>query len=334
MPAACHLVALFSGGLDSILACRLLQEQGAIVQAVRFATPFFGDDLLADPEGYAAQVRRQFGIEVLVRDVTAPYLEMLARPAHGYGRHFNPCLDCKILLVTQARHLMEELGADGIITGEVIGQRPMSQRRDTLRVVERDSGCTGLLLRPLCAKHLPPTTLEERGLVDRQRLLDLAGRGRSGQIRLAARFGIEGYPSPAGGCLLTDPNLAARIRALYAETGVPAAADLRLALVGRQLRLPGGGWLALGRNQEENERLAALAEPSDLVLTTPDWPGPTAILRRGDTEDLARAAGILVRFSRKRGRPDGPLPVAITGASARHLTASPLPNEVFQDWQR
>ncbi|MFH7318987.1 thiamine biosynthesis protein [Desulfurivibrio sp. D14AmB] len=343
-------LALYSGGLDSTLACRLIMEQGVRVVAVKFVTPFFGAALLADPEAYRAEVRRRYGIEVMLRDLTEPYLRMLAAPAHGYGKNFNPCVDCKVLLMGEARRMLAELDASFLISGEVLGQRPMSQRRDTLRVIERDSGCDDLLLRPLSARHLPPTRPEREGLVDRERLLAFRGRNRTPQIELAARFGIEDYESPGGGCVLTDPNLAKRIRGLYGEAAlagkIPAAADIRLLLAGRVLRLPGGAWLVLGRDEPENDRLQTLALPSDWLLNLRDDPGPTAVLRRPSTpaapadsrgqeeRDLAAAAALVLRYAGKSCRAKGRAVVtAETAGRERELTTAPMADEIFADWR-
>ena len=299
-------IGLFSGGLDSMLACRVIMEQGIEVTAVKFVSPFFGYDLLADEEGFARRMRAKYGITAVVRDVSGPYLEMLADPPHGYGKHFNPCIDCKILLLQHARQMMAEMGAEFLITGEVVGQRPMSQRRDALRIVERDSGCEGLLLRPLCAKNLPPTPMEEKGLVDRERLFDFKGRSRHGQMALAARFGISDYPSPAGGCVLTDPQLGERIGRFHREYPRVTVADARLLLVGRQFRLPAGGWLVLGRNQGENNRVAALLTPDDWLVKTVDRPGPLGVLRYAtDEKDRQLAAAIVARYAKKI--PDQPV---------------------------
>ncbi|MCL1980594.1 MAG: thiamine biosynthesis protein, partial [Proteobacteria bacterium] len=208
-------LGLFSGGLDSILACRTVADQGVRVMALKFVTPFFDHHLLGEQKKYAEAMRGKYGLEVSVIDISEGYLRLLDNPVHGFGKHFNPCIDCKILMLTRARELMDTYGASFLLTGEVLGQRPMSQRRDTLRVIERDSGCTGLLLRPLCAKLMEPTRAELDGLVDRERLHGFSGRGRREQKRLAARLGITDYPAPAGGCLLTDPNLAGRIKHFY-----------------------------------------------------------------------------------------------------------------------
>jgi tRNA-uridine 2-sulfurtransferase len=330
-------IALFSGGLDSLLAARLLMEQGIHVQAVKFVTPFFGYDLLDDPEGYRLRMKEKFGIEVILRDVSEPYLKLLRDPPHGYGKNFNPCVDCKILLITEARRLLAEFGASFLVSGEVVGQRPMSQRRDTLRIIERDSGSEGLLLRPLCAKLLQPTRPELEGLVDRDRLLAFSGRSRSPQMELAARFGIEDYASPAGGCMLTDPILAGRIRRFYGEQERFTAVDIRLLLIGRSFRLPNGGLLTMGRDQKENDRIERLVLPGDWIITpAADWPGPTAILRFSEhPEDLQAAAGLVARYSRKKPENYAPLPVTARGDAGSCELEGFIPStETITLWRR
>ena len=340
-------LALFSGGLDSILAARLIAAQGIEVLAVKFVTPFFGYEILADIDGYVRETREKYGIEVVVEDISDGYLEMLRDPRHGFGRHFNPCVDCKIFMLKRAREMMDELGASFLVTGEVLGQRPMSQRLDTLHVISRDSGNRSLLLRPLSARLLPETAPELQGLVDRTRLLDFSGRGRSRQIALAREFGIHDFPSPAGGCILADPILSRRIKRLYADEFVLSAkditvTDIRLLLVGRQFILPGGGWLILGRVEEENDRLLGLAGEDDAVLQMEERPGPAALLRRAArcyaeaeimSADLDLAAALVARYSRKLNG----LPQAGEGAvslSGRRWTiaAEPLADEQFAGW--
>ena len=328
-------LALFSGGLDSILACRLVAAQHIRVVAVKFVTPFFGYELLAKEEEYRAAMREQYGIEVLVREVSEPYLAMLRQPAHGYGKNFNPCVDCKILLMRSARAMLAELGADFLISGEVLGQRPMSQRQDTLRIIERDSGCEGLLLRPLCAQKLPPTQPELVGLIDREQLLNFQGRSRQPQMELAARFNITDYPSPAGGCVLTDSNQARRIAAFYGEHDLVTVADMRLLLAGRQFRLPHGAWLAMGRREAENEELLARALPTDWLVTLMDRPGPTGVLRfAGHPDDFAAAAGLVTRYG-KKGEEEAPARVIFSrGGERREQMATPLAEEVYAPWRR
>lgn len=331
-------LALFSGGLDSILACRVIMAQGIGVTAVRFVTPFFGYELLAREEAYRREILDRYGIEVVLRDLTEPYLRMLGRPVHGYGKNFNPCLDCKILIVAAARAMLDEMGASFLISGEVVGQRPMSQRLDTLRVVERDGGCEGLLLRPLSAGKLKETIPEREGWVDRSRLPLFSGRTRSPQIELAASLGISDYPTPAGGCMLTDVNRAGRIRRYYAEHAEVRTADIRLLVLGRHFVLPGGTWLVLGRDERENTALSALRQPGDLFLQMEGWPGPCAILRNcAAAADLEWAAGLIRHFSRKgEGRQSGWVAeVGEDGVNGRTIEGGRevTPGE-FSAWQR
>lgn len=292
-------IALFSGGLDSILACRVVARQGIEVLAVKFVTPFFDYDIL-ERSDYSAEIKEKYGINVRAVDVSHEYFALLRNPAHGYGKHFNPCLDCKIFMMTKAREMMTTLGASFLISGEVIGQRPMSQRRDALRVVERDSGCNGILLRPLCAKHLLPTKPEIDGIVDRDGLCNFGGRGRSPQIALAREMGISDYPSPAGGCVLTDLTVGARIKRHFREHQTIRVNDMRLIQVGRHFVLPGGAWLVIGRSEKENLDVLGLAEDEDLSLTLIDRPGPSALLRNLTTStDLDLATGLVARYGKK-----------------------------------
>lgn len=341
-------LGLFSGGLDSILACRVIMAQGIRVLALKFVTPFFDDRLLDHEEFYRAEVRRKYGIDVRIEDLSRGYIELLRNPRHGYGRHFNPCIDCKIFMLRRARSLLADLGASFLITGEVLGQRPMSQRRDTLRVIERESGCEDILLRPLCAKRLQDTLPERQGLVDREKLYDFSGRGRRQQMELAAQFGITEYPSPAGGCMLTDPNLGKRIEQYYQGTFAMKNSelqpgDIRLLLVGRQFRLPGGYWFVLGRNQRENERITALAEKGDWVVKMITRAGPTGLLRRADRllegaaeKDVVclQAAGLVVRYGKRQQGQLDPAEVRIdNGDEQQTVTAEPLEDSVFAGWQ-
>ncbi|MGV1099188.1 thiamine biosynthesis protein [Thiovibrio sp. JS02] len=327
-------LALFSGGLDSILACRLVAAQGIRVKAVKFVTPFFGYDLLGREAEHVEWVRETYGIELLLRDVSDSYLAMLANPPHGYGKNFNPCIDCKILLMKAAREMMDECAASFLISGEVLGQRPMSQRQDTLRLIARESGCEDLILRPLCAKTQEPTPAELVGLVDRERLLAFRGRGRQPQMRLAKSFGISEYPMPAGGCVLTEQAQAKRIAWYYGKKWPVNVSDIRLLLFGRHFQLPHGGWLALGRDQAENERIAALHQGRGDLLTMEERPGPLGLLRYSEhPEDLAAAAGLVVRYGKKveQGSPAATVVLASAGRQQR-LVAGPLEDAVFQAW--
>jgi hypothetical protein len=329
-------LALFSGGLDSTLACRVVASQGIKVVAVKFVTPFFGHELLLGKDQYCRRIKETSGIDVILKDVTVPYLELLKNPSHGYGKNFNPCIDCKIFLLSEAKKMMPEIEASFLITGEVVGQRPMSQRRDTLHIIERESGCEDILVRPLCAKNLAPSKAEKDGLIDRQKLLDFSGRNRKPQIQLADKFGIKDYPSPAGGCILTDPILSLRVQEYYETHEQIIPEDILLMMVGRQLKLPSGAWLVVSRNQSENIKIENLRQPDDWLLEPKDIPGPSAILRNSSLkEDIETAASIVVRYSKKSAREDGSTVVLATQNSTRQLIDSrSLDDTVFQQWQK
>lgn len=293
-------VALFSGGLDSILAAKLVQEQGIEVVGLHFVSPFFGK-----PD----EIRRWeslHGLSIRAVDISALFVRMLAeRPEHGFGSVLNPCVDCKILMLTEARRIMEETGAAVVATGEVLGQRPMSQRRDTLNVIVRDTGLKGRLLRPLCALHLPETEAEASGLVDRSRLLGISGRGRKNQLALAARFGIKKVPTPAGGCRLTEKENGRSYLPVLLHTPAPTAEDFALAGAGRQLWRfePVPLRLVVGRNQADNDLLQALARPEDLILKAAEYPGPLALCRHlgldWPEEAVSAAAALTASYSGK-----------------------------------
>ncbi len=318
-------IALFSGGLDSILACRIVMDQGISVTALNFVTPFFG---------YESPAGKKYGIDVSLVDISDKYLTLLRNPPHGFGKHFNPCIDCKIMMVKEAKRIMEETNASFIFTGEVIGQRSMSQRKDTLRVIERDSGCDGILLRPLCAKSQRPTQAELDGIIDRELLFDISGRGRRGQVDLAEKFGITDYPNPAGGCVLTDPVIGKRIESFYNDQNKIRAGDIRLLLTGRHYRLPNGGLLTLGRNEAENQKIDQLYVSGDLILKSTDRPGPTAILRFSThAEDAKLAACIVARFSKKLT--NAPKINEVTAKSDNEtiiFKIEPLSDDLFRPW--
>ena len=306
-------LALFSGGLDSILACRMVMKQGIEVIGITFVTPFFQYHLLENQAAYRQMIFEKYQIPVVVEDISPGYLHMLQHPPHGFGKSFNPCIDCKIIMLQRAKVMLSQFGASFLISGEVLGQRPMSQRRDTLNVIERDSGSRSILLRPLSAKYMTPTLPETEGWVDRQQLGNLSGRGRSDQIALAQEYGITDFPHPAGGCILTDPIFGHRIKQLYAEhlnlrLSDFSVSDFRLVQVGRQFRLPKGGWLVLGRIEKENVKIAAFAGAGDVLMYMEERPGPTALLRKADLsyrsqedylEDVQAAASLVVRYGKK-----------------------------------
>ena len=340
-------LGLFSGGLDSILACRVVAAQGVRVVALKFVTPFSDSFLLDASSEYILEMQRKYGLEVQVIDISAGYVQMLAAPAHGFGKHFNPCIDCKIYMLTKARQMMPEFGAHFLISGEVLGQRPMSQRRDTLRVIERDSGCTGLLLRPLCALLMEPTDAEQQGLIKRELLYGFSGRGRRQQKALAAALGIQEYPAPAGGCLLTDPNLASRIEhfyhGLFDFRSHQVADDVRLLTVGRHFKLGPMIWLIIGRDEKENQLLESLRGNDDCLFQMPDWPGPIGLLRHGQLAMrsgllgdalIGQLAGIVVRYGKKQNGLLIPAAVKVDCGDITHRAVfPPLDDTVLTPWR-
>jgi tRNA-uridine 2-sulfurtransferase len=290
-------LALVSGGLDSVLAAKLMLEQGIDVVGVSFESPFFTADA-------AAASCLELGIDIVVMDVAEALLGVIGAPKHGFGRYVNPCIDCHALMVKSAGARLEDLGASFVVTGEVVGQRPKSQMRFGLDAVERESGLAGLLLRPLSAKLLKPTIPELEGWVDREKLLGLHGRTRKPQMELAERFGIETFASPAGGCLLTDENYARVFRDLrdHEQLSIPA---VRMLSVGRQFRLSDAAKLSVGRNHAENEALFRLKSEGDLLLKAVDHKGPVGVMSgRPGPEDIEIAARIVARYAdAPRGEP-------------------------------
>ncbi|HSM74071.1 MAG TPA: tRNA 4-thiouridine(8) synthase ThiI [Desulfobacterales bacterium] len=268
-------LGLSSGGLDSILSALVLRRQGIVVSWVAFETPFFS-------AAKARQAARMIDVPLTVRPITAVYLEMLKNPPVGYGRHMNPCMDCHALMFRLAGEMMRAEGADFLFSGEVLGQRPMSQTRQSLRYVEKHSGFDGYIVRPLSALRLPETIPEREGWVERAGLLGIAGRGRKEQIRLAREFGVTDYPAPAGGCLLTDKNYSRRLRDLLAQRDLPAERELELLKYGRHFRLDPDTKVVVGRSQAENEAILACCDPAvDIRVKIRDYPGPLALVPHG-----------------------------------------------------
>jgi tRNA-specific 2-thiouridylase len=284
-------LSLFSGGLDSLLAAKVVLEQGIEVLAVTFETPFFGAER-------ARAAARKLGLPLRIVNFTDEHLVMLRAPRYGYGRNMNPCIDCHTLMLRKTGAMLAEEGADFIITGEVLGQRPMSQNRQSLHIVAKNSGYPDLIVRPLSAQLLPETRPEREGKLDRQGLLAIQGRGRKTQIELAARFGIGDYAPPAGGCLLTDPIFSRRLRDLFDENPACPVNDIELLKYGRHFRTAEGRKVIVGRNERDNRSLEKLAGPGDAALHVADYPGPLAIVPHGgDDNTLLAAAALCVLYS-------------------------------------
>lgn len=309
-------LGLFSGGLDSQLAACVLREQGVEVELVVFDSPFYNPEV-------AVKAADQLGIELHVVDFTQDIVGLIDNPPHGFGSCMNPCIDCHALMFRRAGEMMLELGCDFIFTGEVLNQRPMSQNRQSLGVVARDSTFADLVLRPLSAKLLEPSKPEREGWVDRDKLLGLSGRSRKPQMKLAEYYGIKEYPSPAGGCRLTDPGYSRRLADLKKHEGISNPRDLTLLRYGRHFRLESGTKLVLGRHAEDNAEIEKLAGPEDILLSAADIPGPTGFLPAGASEnDLNVAASILAYYLRHKF--DGRLSIRLrSGESERIVSTVP-----------
>ncbi|MGB9722927.1 MAG: tRNA 4-thiouridine(8) synthase ThiI [Chloroflexia bacterium] len=293
-------IGLFSGGLDSLLSLYLLLEQGLKVEAMHAVLPVHRPGLRAWVEQAAARL----GVPLYLITLEEEFFEILRHPRHGYGSGMNPCLDCHILLLRRAAERMRAVGASFVFTGEVLGERPMSQHLSALQLVERKSGLQGRLLRPLSARLLPPTIPEEEGLVDRSRLLDIRGRSRRVQLELARRYGLSDFPTPAGGCMLTDPGLSRRVRDLLQHRPNFSRSDFDLLRVGRHFRLSPEVKAVSGRNREENARLLELVEEGDLLLEVRGMGSPITLLRGPADEGVLRlAAAITARYSDARTSP-------------------------------
>lgn len=292
-------IALLSGGLDSTLAVKLILDQGIDVVALNFTTPFCNCTARSSScKHEATRVAKEFGIPVKVAAKGMDYLKLVENPRHGYGRALNPCIDCRIFMHIAARELMEAEGASFLVTGEVLGQRPMSQRRPAMEIIERASGTRDLILRPLSARHFPPTRAEREGLVDREKLLGIQGRSRKEQIRLAEELGVSDYPCPAGGCLLTDPEFAGRLADLFVHKPGYDLRDVRLLRTGRHFRLHPGVKVLVGRNQEENEILQQAVDDSSTLFQGTGFSGPTVLTRELPTPDDEQIiAKLLLRYA-------------------------------------
>jgi hypothetical protein len=277
-------------------------DQGIDVLALHFISPFFGASKRGRETEVEAFYRESYGLNVRVVDVSDEFMKMLGEPRYGYGKNFNPCIDCKIFLFQKAQEAMLIEGAEFLITGEVVGQRPMSQRRDTMNLIAKQLGAKDILLRPLSAKIMEPTRPEREGWVDREKLLAFNGRNRTPQIALAAAMGIRDYPAPAGGCSLTDVILSKRVRRYFDE--IPAEErdpeELRMLLFGRPFVFPGGSMLTIGRSDAENMELLRLFRQGDEVVRLRDFPGPVGMFRaRSGVDERALAASVLLRYCPK-----------------------------------
>lgn len=289
-------IGLLSGGLDSTLAIKIMTDQGIDVIALNFSSPF----CTCTKKGCrheASRVAEELDVEIKVVPVTDEYLKMVRSPKFGYGRNINPCIDCRILMLKKAKDYMEEIGAEFLFTGEVLGQRPMSQRKHQMELIEKEAGLDGLILRPLSAKSMKTTIPEKNGIVDRAKLLNITGRSRKPQIKMAEDFGFKDYNCPAGGCLLTQKQFANKLRDLFNHKKRVTMNDISLLKLGRHFRYSKNK-IIVGRNEEENDSLLKRKQTTDYVFEVPDYGSPITILQGAKTHDaILVASRLTARYS-------------------------------------
>ena len=286
-------ITLLSGGLDSTLATKILLGQGIEIEAINFQTMFgcCKDD--------ARQVAHELGIKFTMLPVGMDYVELVKNPSYGVGKGINPCVDCRIYMFQLAKKLMEQIGASFVVSGEVLGQRPMSQRMDCFETIERDTGLEGLIVRPLSAKLLEPTIPEKEGVVDRHRLYDIQGRSRARLLELAKEYGIENPPSPSTGCALTEPEFAKKVRDLFKYEKDHERWHFEILKTGRHFRLNPETKVILGRDESENEYLAYLHPKGTAFLSPVNFSGPSALLiGPSSTKKLEEVGKLILSYTK------------------------------------
>lgn len=291
-------IVLLSGGLDSILAARLMLEQGVDVVAVNFSAKLCMCGCKKTGESPAQAAAKMLKIPLKTIDITDDFIEIIKNPRYGHGANVNPCIDCKIYMLRHAKDMMEKLGASFLVTGEVLGERPMSQRKDALNLIEKRAEVRGILLRPLTAKNLNPTKPELEGVVGREKLLDIRGRSRKPQIALAEKLGITKYPNPAGGCLLTDPGFAKKVKDAMKHDEF-SVENLAILSIGRHFRFSPATRLVVGRDAEENDILLSLVKGDDIIFKLKDYQGPISVLRGKADRDMISFAASIVSYHTK-----------------------------------
>lgn len=338
-------VALISGGLDSLLAVRVIQQQGIEVEGINFFTGFCVEghthairkkDQNKPKRNNALWAAEQLGIKLHIIDIVDEYKDVVINPKHGYGANLNPCLDCKVFMVKKAREWMEQKGFDFIITGEVVGQRPMSQRKETLPVVQRESGIDDRLLRPLCARNLPETLPEREGWVDREGLYDFSGRSRKPQFALAAEFGFEDFAQPAGGCcFLTDEQYSVKLADLWRARGEKQYEmdDIMLLKVGRHIRPAPHFKVIVSREEGEGKFMQGYRKQYPHLKTTSHG-GPLALIDGQVTdEEIELAARIVARYSQGKHEEQVELEFTDLEGNTRAMAVKPMaPHEVDKSW--
>ena len=311
-------IVLLSGGLDSVLSLKIVLSQGIKVKGLNFITPFLKEQKIVKEQA------EEFGISLVTICLGEDYLNLVKRPKYGYGKHFNPCIDCRILMFKKAKALLREK-LSFIVTGEVLAQRPSSQYKNALLLIEKEAGLVGRVLRPLSAKVLPETIPEKQGLIERKELLAISGRSRKEQLKLAKNFGIKNYLSPAGGCLLTEKEFSLKLKDLFAHKKMVEISDINLLKLGRHFRLSPDTKLIVGRNERENKLLFSLSVNSDFLLEANGIVGPTAILESRNKDLIPLAARIVARYSDAQDFPS----VSVNywnGYNKAEVTVKPLNN--------
>jgi tRNA U34 2-thiouridine synthase MnmA/TrmU len=327
-------VALYSGGLDSTLAILTMLKQGVDVTAITFLNHFgcdISDKSSCSKDPFAAS--EKFGFKVKMSHLSDKFLNIVKNPKYGHGKNMNPCIDCRILMLKEAKDLMKIMGADFLISGEVLGQRPMSQRKECFPMIDKAADVKGLVLRPLSAKLLPITISEENGLVNRKLLHDFNGRSRKPQMALAEELGLTEYPSPAGGCLLTEPNYSYKLKDLLEHNSDPEYKDINFLRVGRHFRYSADCKIIIGRHEAENQTIKSLSGPDDTLLEVEDIGSPTSILLGNVTDNaLSAAAAMCARYSDAKHLPEVNVSV-FRNEKKYHLKVSPA-NDNILDYYR
>lgn len=294
-------VALLSGGLDSALAIHLIKSQGIDVTAIHF-TSFFSPGNQEKENSPVRRLAAQLDVPLVFLTKGQDFLELIRNPRYGHGKNINPCIDCRIYTLIKAKEFMEQIGASFIVTGEVVGQRPMSQRMNTIRLIEKRAGCNGIVVRPLSGKLLPITKPEEAGIVNRESLLDIAGRGRKVQLSLASQLNLSGYSPPAGGCLLTEPIFSRRVRDLLFDQQNISSEDLQLLHYGRHIKIRPGLKIIVGRNERENDALIKIGQEK-IKFSPINFPGPVVLAAGAPTaEEDVFIGSILRRYVKESAR--------------------------------
>jgi tRNA U34 2-thiouridine synthase MnmA/TrmU len=327
-------VALYSGGLDSTLAILVMLKQGIDVTAITFLNHFgcdISDKSSCSKDPFTAS--EKFGFQVKLSHLSDKFLEIVKKPKYGHGKNMNPCVDCRILMLKEAREFMNLIGADFLITGEVLGQRPMSQRRDCFPRIDNASDSKGLVVRPLSGKLLPVTIPEERGFIKRELMYDFSGRTRKPQIALAEELGLTEYPAPAGGCLLTDPIYSFRLRDLLTHNNDPEYKDINFLRVGRHFRFSPECKIIVGRNKDENQVILSLAGKDDYQLHVEGFGSPVTVILGSETDEaISIAASLCARYSDAKRLPE--VDVAVSKDSQKYyLKVQPARDGVLEQYR-